>query len=750
MNIQRTLKIIITPQFQLQIVLIDSSNNQTIIQLKDKQKQCIPFFINQNQQIQCIQDLFENPTEYKTYEIICQQKSYHVITEVLFALVLNEIKHSIEKEYILVDTQIELPIQNENVLNRLKTGLIAIDLKGVELETENDFDYSQQEEYLIDILQREEEIQTYQRLIENMSEEKQNEYKINKELIDSEETFTKSINKIPFQERSEMKLSYIDNYCLFIASRYLNSIDDHINLIHVCKRLRNNMEKFYYNPVSLNSITVKFFPNIETFHCYETNDKYLKGGRIIKYVDWRSMGYYQSINNNKNIDFKNTDFKNLAFTYNDQREWRQMNKHLRKNELDDDDVSVPEPVKEISEKAFNTFGIRSIHLPQSITSIHPKSIYRCYNLTNLTIPLDETRVLFGNKIFNNQPHFNQSIFLPSTLSVINGKQVEQLTSFTIPSYVTSIDEECFYGCYFVKEISIPSTIHSIPRKCFLQCFGLEKLTVSSEFIIEGNRLFKEENGCLYSIHLPSNIKFINDKTVDPLKSFTIPSNVTKLSDYCFANCEELTEIKGLENVKEFGIGCFMNCPMLSKEEYSQVKESMEQYLSTCLNKNQITTLEEWTSLHYNDILFDSNVDDWSQDTAMLTERIIGKKQLVFLIQDYHDDKFGEYINCEIANETLRPKNSDDKAFQFNLESHGRFQGPIKAEIIDTTRGYQLFAKQQNYSHLICFGTITLIKENFGPCQYFDGNAIFDYHGNKNILSKDFSFWLKRLVVIEMK
>ena len=37
-----------------------------------------------------------------------------------------------------------------------------------------------------------------------------------------------------------------------------------------------------------------------------------------------------------------------------------------------------------------------------------------------------------------------------------------------------------------------------------------------------------------------------------LTTYTIPSTVTKINDYCFARCKKLTEIKGLEYIKEFG------------------------------------------------------------------------------------------------------------------------------------------------------------------------------------------------------
>ena len=80
-----------------------------------------------------------------------------------------------------------------------------------------------------------------------------------------------------------MKLYELNNYCIFIASRYLNSIDDHKNLSMVCKRLRCNTDKFHYNPVSVNDITMKFFPNTESLHLYEYSDDYLEGRRIIQY-----------------------------------------------------------------------------------------------------------------------------------------------------------------------------------------------------------------------------------------------------------------------------------------------------------------------------------------------------------------------------------------------------------------------------------------------------------------------------------
>ena len=68
-----------------------------------------------------------------------------------------------------------------------------------------------------------------------------------------------------------------------------------------------------------------------------------------------------------------------------------------------------------------------------------------------------------------------------------------------------------------------------------------------------------------------------------------------------------------------------------------------------LSANEKNQLEEWTGLKCSDIVFDSDVDNWSVRTSVFNERIIGKKQLVFLIEDKDEgEKFGYYLNTEVV------------------------------------------------------------------------------------------------------
>ena len=86
----------------------------------------------------------------------------------------------------------------------------------------------------------------------------------------NEDKNNKIIQQLELKERN--KLSQLDNYCIFLSTMYLDTIKDHINLIQVTKPFKLNMEKFFFNPVSLNYITREFFPYLQTLFIYDKDD----------------------------------------------------------------------------------------------------------------------------------------------------------------------------------------------------------------------------------------------------------------------------------------------------------------------------------------------------------------------------------------------------------------------------------------------------------------------------------------------
>ena len=144
----KIVKIIITNNYKLNCLLIDSIDNQNIIEIIKDYSLTISLF-NQNS-IEFIQQWIESPEDYSTYTVELKYKEYQLLPEVFFALIISEIKNKIEREYIIENTILEIPSTNKEIIKRMKISLQAIEMKGVELEEDENitFDYSIQGEYL--------------------------------------------------------------------------------------------------------------------------------------------------------------------------------------------------------------------------------------------------------------------------------------------------------------------------------------------------------------------------------------------------------------------------------------------------------------------------------------------------------------------------------------------------------------------------------------------------------------------------
>ena len=92
---------------------------------------------------------------------------------------------------------------------------------------------------------------------------------------------------------------------------------------------------------------------------------------------------------------------------------------------------------------------------------------------------------------------------------------------TIPSGVTEIGYQTFYGCWGLTSLTIPSGVTSIGESAFEGCWGLTSLTIPSGVTSIGNYAFF---GCW------------------GLTSLTIPSSVTSIGDWAFRTCSGLTSI----------------------------------------------------------------------------------------------------------------------------------------------------------------------------------------------------------------
>ena len=112
------------------------------------------------------------------------------------------------------------------------------------------------------------------------------------------------------------------------------------------------------------------------------------------------------------------------------------------------------------------------------------------------------------------------------------------------------------------------------------------------------------------------------------------------------------------------------------------------------------------------------------------------------------------MNTEVIEKYNKWIETDNKSFEFNLESNGRLEYPMKFEIQNLKwGGYQLWNKSTDI--LIDLGNILIYKENMKNSSHcVQREDRFDYHGIEKALSgkiySRFPFTLKRILVIQMK
>ncbi|BFU25791.1 trichohyalin, putative [Entamoeba histolytica] len=168
-------------------------------------------------------------------------------------------------------------------------------------------------------------------------------------------------------------------------------------------------------------------------------------------------------------------------------------------------------------------------------------------------------------------------------------------------------------------------------------------------------------------------------------------------------------------------------------------------------KVYIKQLEELTEKRINNILFDSDKDNWNKNTSVFNQKIMNKEHIIIIIEDEDGNKFGGYVNSKI--DKVDDYIYDSKSFLFSLESNGRIEGMKKFDIKEPQHAFILFNQSDNYLFGFgCYGDIAVYKEN-NKTKSSCFQRSFEYEGILNALcgkQHPEGFTPKRIIVIEMK
>lgn len=260
------------------------------------------------------------------------------------------------------------------------------------------------------------------------------------------------------------------------------------------------------------------------------------------------------------IEVKNSDGITIYYNYINNKSELEVTEKDAYNNSYKGDVVIPESVTYMD----NTY---------KVTCIGYEAFLQCKDLKSVTIP-------------NSVTTFKKRAFSLCT----------SLTSFTIPNSVTTIGEKAFYGCNFTS-IVIPDNVTSIGDFAFEDCKKLSSVTFGNGLVSIGESAFDKSG--LTTVTIPDNVTSIGDLAFANCKSLisiTLPNKLKEISVGFCCNCVSLPSVDIPNSVKTIGIHAFQACKKLtSVKMHNGLKNINSGAFADC---NSLTTITIPSSVNY--------------------------------------------------------------------------------------------------------------------------------------------------------
>lgn len=198
------------------------------------------------------------------------------------------------------------------------------------------------------------------------------------------------------------------------------------------------------------------------------------------FVVEKAINTFNSYYNINNITYNNYGDGTVVNVYEDKpKDFIIEGGVLKKYQGASVDVVIPDGIIEIGEKCFDSLKVKTVVIPDSVTSIGASAFYNCTNLESITIPDNVTSI--GNRAFCECKSL-ESVIVGDSISNVGDYAFEGTPFYNNPIlwnddvlYIGKaliVAKESLSGAYTIKDGT-----KCISANAFAKCKGLRKIVI---------------------------------------------------------------------------------------------------------------------------------------------------------------------------------------------------------------------------------------------------------------------------------
>jgi hypothetical protein len=192
---------------------------------------------------------------------------------------------------------------------------------------------------------------------------------------------------------------------------------------------------------------------------------------------------------------------------------------------------------------YNLTNLRSITLPQNITSIDYRAFYGCSNLKEVKF-MPSTCTSIGSEAFAYSGL--TSIEIGEGVKTIGNyafSNCNNLSELILCRGLEEIGSYAFYNCGNLRKLELPTTLKRINSRAFSECYSLSEIDFAEGE--DGEGLTDIGNGAfrycysLKDLHMPTTLKRIESYAFNGCSNLNVvhvPSMLESIGDYAFTGC----------------------------------------------------------------------------------------------------------------------------------------------------------------------------------------------------------------------